>query len=39
MWNLWDNNIWDDEQEYRQKEEAHREYTPDTEDLDIMEWY
>lgn len=39
MGNLWDNDIWDDEAEYRQREEFHREYNPDTPDLDIMEWY
>lgn len=39
MGNLWDNDIWEDEADYRQAEELHREYNPDTPDLDIMEWY
>ena len=39
MGNLWDDKIWEDEAEYRQKEEFHKEYNPDTPDLDIMETY
>lgn len=40
MGNLWDNEIWEDEADYRQAEAFHREYNPDTpSDIDIMEWY
>ena len=40
MFSQWDNQYWEDEAEYRQAEELHREYNPDTpSDIDIMEWY
>lgn len=39
MRNLWDDKIWEDEADYRQMEEFHREYNPDQSELDIMETY
>lgn len=39
MGNLWDNYIYENEQDIRQKEEAHKTYNLDTPDLDIMETY
>ena len=39
MGNLWDDEIWEDEAEYRQAEDFHREYNPDQPELDIMETY
>ena len=39
MENLWDNDIWANEQYYRDWEEANRYNNPDQPELDIMEVY